>query len=806
MSSGKKPSKDVEVHVCRFIDYKPSSICAAHLHPDNKHCAIGRENGNIEIWDLNGSFIQRTIPGKGANTVQSLLWIHDPNPKNKTLRLISAGLNGWITEWDLESLSIRSKISCHGYGIWSIAQSSITQTGDILISAACDDSKLRIYRLTQNEFIFQCEFITSGRCLSTIWSQTSYNTNESIMVYAGTSNGLIFGYDIISRQQMSNIVVAPPAVGGVRKKGATKPLIWSLCSMPQLKQIACSTSRGSVDIFDVEFGTLIQSINAAKNDIFSLKYVHSDKDNVLVAGCCDGRVLQFSQRNTNAMKNDFVLTGYHRYHTHDVNVVSITNSKVISGGIDCQLISCNTRDFWTHFIRSPLSNANASSNVVQVAHDIEWIKDVLPCNETTDEKQNKLSNKLFLHQKDRMMELWYMYQSKPIKIMDIRVGFTEFNISCAAISNDGKWIAVSNNQCIKLWKVVIAHQSMQLEKVFETTKRGSTTIKFDKNNKYLFLTPNVHENKAQAMDEDHKMNAKDIGDYLDQYQDHKANIIRINLDKVMIDKTIHLETQIGHFMISSLNLNDDASLCSIIVPSRLYGAVIHIVSGKIFYQIPKGTQGNNISCIEFQKSKRDEKSSKTQEVLYVVYANNAIKMFYYDYYKQTNKLFGVRNNIRLHLWCASNSKIWGFYNKNNPFSFTKILFNPSTTNKALLLRPEYMFSLVLNKKLPDSHFAGVGSKRTFGMMDNEGKGSDMDAKRMRIDQLIPSPFGKPQGGGKDKKNTKKKKLSFLRVIRKYDPIICAEFMEGNTLLIVHAPWHKVSASFKRPLYRKKYGI
>ena len=166
-----KKSKDVEVHVCRFINYKPSTICAADLHRDNKHCAIGRENGNIEIWDLNGSFIQRIIPGKGPNTVQSLLWIHTRN--SRKLRLISCGLDGWLNEYNLETLSIKSKISSHGYAIWDIAQSSILQTNNAniinsndehntMISAACDDGKIRVYRVTETEFIFQCEFNTSG--------------------------------------------------------------------------------------------------------------------------------------------------------------------------------------------------------------------------------------------------------------------------------------------------------------------------------------------------------------------------------------------------------------------------------------------------------------------------------------------------------------------------------------------------------------------------------------------------------------------------------------------------------------------
>ena len=820
----KKRSKDVEVHVCRFIDYVPSAICAADLHSNNVYCAIGRENGNIEIWDLNGSFIQRIIPGKGANTVRSLLWIKDNNNNNnnnnnndKNLRLISCGLNGWLNEWNLESLNEHCKISCNGYAIWDIAQTQ-NNNNDILISASCDDGKLRIYRLSKNEFIFKCEFVTSARCLSTIWSKERGNNKE--IVYGGTSNGLIFGFDIITRQQIINIVVTPPSVGGIRRKhNAIKPLIWSLCSLNNNNEIACSTSRGSIDIFDTKFATLIQSFNASKNDIYSLKYSDDNNNDILIAACIDGRVLQLTRK-----KNEFILTGYHRYHTHDVNVVSITNNKVISGGIDTQLISCSIKDFWTHYICSPLSNSICSNNIIKIANNVKWIKDIL--QEKNNKFNHKLNNKLFLYKLERTLQIWYITNNKyPIKLIDINVGFNIYNILSCSISNNGKWICVSNNKCIKLWKLNINKEkkNIKLNKIFETINRGSTTINFSNDNKYLFLTPNIYKENKNI--DDYKINddIMNIGAYLDGNMDKNCNIIRINLenqDKIKIDKIIKIN-KFKNYMISSLKLNYDNSLLSIIIPSLLMGVIIHIDFGKIFYEIPRDINNCNISCIEFQKKKKEKEEEEEElELLYVIYSNNNIKIFYYNYYLNKNKLFKSRNNICIHLWYSLNNKIWNSYNRNNPFSFTKIIFNPSTLNKALLLRSEYIFSLIINRKLPsyydnnnnknnnNNNNIYIGNKRTYSTMMKSSNNYNKE-NNQRIDELIPSPFGKPQSG-LDKNNkinkNNKYKSSFLRVIRKYDPIICAQFIDNNCLLIVHAPWHKVSTTFKQPLYRKKYAI
>lgn len=165
-----KKSGNVEVHVCRFIDYRPSSISCIAIDEESKYAAIGRSNGNIEIWDLDGSFIQRTIPGLGENSVQAILLFRFSNE----LRLITAGLDGWLYEWDLETLETKFGISCQANGIWDIKQcyiskpNNLTTNDDIItgmmIACACDDGSIRIYRLAIDEFIYQCTFACSSMC------------------------------------------------------------------------------------------------------------------------------------------------------------------------------------------------------------------------------------------------------------------------------------------------------------------------------------------------------------------------------------------------------------------------------------------------------------------------------------------------------------------------------------------------------------------------------------------------------------------------------------------------------------------
>ena len=95
--------------------------------------------------------------------------------------------------------------------------------------------------------------------------------------------------------------------GGVRKKSLYN------------KQIACCTSRGDIDIYDIEY--------TAKNDIYSLKYCKMDDNELLIAGCIDGRVLQ-----------------------------------------------CNIN---YKYICSPLSNSIDSNNIIEIANNVKWIKELI---------------------------------------------------------------------------------------------------------------------------------------------------------------------------------------------------------------------------------------------------------------------------------------------------------------------------------------------------------------------------------------------------------------------------------------------
>lgn len=125
----------MEVHRCRFVEYQPASINALDFTPatvKNTRLAVGRANGNIEIWDPTHNYrLEKTLPGGEDLSVESVAWAHqnviaNPDPEDepeelaqelelllqKPPRLFSSGLNPFIIEWDTTTMTAKVSDTC----------------------------------------------------------------------------------------------------------------------------------------------------------------------------------------------------------------------------------------------------------------------------------------------------------------------------------------------------------------------------------------------------------------------------------------------------------------------------------------------------------------------------------------------------------------------------------------------------------------------------------------------------------------------------------------------------------------------
>merc|ERR1711972_33333 len=100
----------------------------------------------------------------------------------------------------------------------------------------------------------------------------------------------------------------------------------------------------------------------------------------------------------------------------------------------------------------------------------------------------------------------------------------------SAISNDGKWICAATNQRIKCWRICVEKKEVKLQREFECSARGASTITFTKDSGHLFITPTISTVERGINDDDDddekmvdsKMNVVKgtaIGTYLDSNKD-----------------------------------------------------------------------------------------------------------------------------------------------------------------------------------------------------------------------------------------------------------------------------------------------
>ena len=127
----------MDIHRSRFVPFPPSAINAlAFSHTEPEHgqqepeslrLAIGRANGNIEIWNpANGAWLQEKVFYGGKDrSVEGLVWTQNPDQKDSNgkiipgrLRLFSIGYSSSVTEWDLATgLPARHSNGNHSDGI-----------------------------------------------------------------------------------------------------------------------------------------------------------------------------------------------------------------------------------------------------------------------------------------------------------------------------------------------------------------------------------------------------------------------------------------------------------------------------------------------------------------------------------------------------------------------------------------------------------------------------------------------------------------------------------------------------------------
>ncbi|OAA47871.1 Wdr1p [Metarhizium rileyi] len=348
----------MDVHRCRFVPFQPSAINAvAFSHPKTRSAkqhsvarlAIGRANGDIEIWNpSSGIWLQElVIRGGKDRSVDGLVWVNEPDQDlcdGRVVigrsRLFSIGYTSTVTEWDLEKGKPKRHASGQHGDIWCLAAQpsgdkphvaggvNEAQNSNKLIAGTID-GELVMYSLEDDDLRFQRVLVKSPTKKAQMVSIT-FQSRKVVIV--GCSDSTIRAYDITRGHMLRRMTLGSDLLGGSKDI-----IVWSVKCLPN-GNIVSGDSTGQICIWDGKTYTQAQRIQGHKSDVLSL--ATSADGTAIMSGGMDRRTILYKPNSAAGQRWSKVWG--RRYHDHDVKAMAAFEhgriSVVVSGGPDANLM------------------------------------------------------------------------------------------------------------------------------------------------------------------------------------------------------------------------------------------------------------------------------------------------------------------------------------------------------------------------------------------------------------------------------------------------------------------------------------
>ncbi len=336
----------MDIHRSRFVPFNPSAINAlAFSHtkaehggsePESLRLAIGRANGNIEIWNpANGAWLQEKVFSGGKDrSVEGLVWTQEPDQKsaqNKNssgrLRLFSIGYSSSVTEWDLASgLPLRHSNGNHS-DIWCFAAQPRKKNAYQKLVAGCADGTVVLLSTEDDDLIFD-RFVSRATNKKARALSITFKDDDTVL--AGFADSTIRVFDTRNSTIIRNI-----SLGSGPQGGPKEILVWKVKCLSN-GYIVSGDSTGDIRIYNGKNYSQIQRISGHEADILDLA-VSQDGTSIFSAGM-DRRTCFYTSKKgaAHGQSGKWRKVQHKRYHEHDVKALATYEgnklSVLVSGG------------------------------------------------------------------------------------------------------------------------------------------------------------------------------------------------------------------------------------------------------------------------------------------------------------------------------------------------------------------------------------------------------------------------------------------------------------------------------------------
>ncbi|TPX62599.1 hypothetical protein PhCBS80983_g00402 [Powellomyces hirtus] len=496
--------RTLQVHRCRAVNFSPAGIVSLAITPDSsigskRHVmlACARNNGDLELWNPKNEnwFLERTIPGSADSPIETVLWLHQNDIDSETAededfdtpeeraayvkslrdappRLITAGLDGRITEWDTISMKPRMIAEVGGGAVWC-ATPNRTHTR---MAIGCEDGHVRLLDIADGRLELLKLFEKSPtRILSAAWHSSGH------FLAVGGADSCIRKMDTRTGRTIQRLTT--DTVQG------EETIVWDLKILHD-HTIISGDSMGNVSFWDWKSGTQTQSLQAHGADVLCLT-ANKAGTKVWTSGV-DRKVVQFTlvdvrsaksktpANKKNKRKGDgakqWIISGEKRYHSHDVRALALMEGRpydaLVSGGVDTTLVVSSPLTEFPHlkqyrmpsFPHRPIVQMTKSGSRLMLVrfqdHVQVWR---LGRSVPTYTSPNEMPNYAKIdHQREEL-------------VLNIKPKCTT-SLSAAAISENGQWIAVSDMETVKLFRVEENPGHLRVRKMKEFSATVGTVI------------------------------------------------------------------------------------------------------------------------------------------------------------------------------------------------------------------------------------------------------------------------------------------------------------------------------------------
>ncbi|KAJ7783542.1 WD40-repeat-containing domain protein [Mycena maculata] len=310
--------------------------------------AVGHANGNIDLCEWTGGegdlqssqawAIKTTLAGPYPSKVDSLVFVirhpgdlaSDAVPSCSELRLFSSGGGSELLEWDMDRGCVRRTISSQGGSIWSMS----VNPGSNLLALGCEDGTVRLLSLADDTLTHYRRFDrVKCRVMSIAWGPPSPRQNSvsipnddssdeeeddwsDTWLVTGGSDSSLRKWDVATGRVIDRM--------GTDKIRGERTLVWSVGVLGD-GTIVSGDSLGMVKFWDSRTCTQLQTFQAHGADVLCLA-VDPTGTAVYTSGV-DQKISQFCFVKTSGgekvSSRRWLQTSSRRMHSHDVRALAI---------------------------------------------------------------------------------------------------------------------------------------------------------------------------------------------------------------------------------------------------------------------------------------------------------------------------------------------------------------------------------------------------------------------------------------------------------------------------------------------------